>query len=206
MTYVESKSSRVKYETRAYVRSRNGMSDQPVRGTIKQKQIQALWEQVRNTPRDLMEERVSIPGIGIRRVQVIFAPSFELGFAWDIRVFGDAEWRLFRSKIVEVTEENLGEPTRIVGYEQLDISGDTLRGYFDRLMSLRLPIGPLLNGMSGLDGTSFHLALFGDMHSEIRFGWWSEPPPQWGPLIGVANEMIEGFLKLQPKGLEPSSS
>jgi hypothetical protein len=93
-----------------------------------------------------------------------------------------------------------------VGYEQLDISGDTVRGYFDRLMSLTLPIGPLLNGMAGLDGTSFHLTLFNDMHSEIRFGWWSEPPPQWGLMIGVANEMIEEFLKLQPKGLEPSSS
>src|SRR5258708_3979575 len=114
----------------------------------------ALWEQVQTTPRDLIED-FTFPGIGIRRVQVVFAPSFEPGFAWDIRVFGDAEWRLFRSQLTEITEENLGEPSRLLGYEQLDVSGDTLRAYFDRLRSLTLPIGPLFNGMAGLDGTSF---------------------------------------------------
>ena len=138
----------------------------------------ALWEQVRTTPRDLIED-VTFPGIGIRRVQVVFAPSFEPGFAWDIRVFGDAEWWLFRSQLTEITEENLGEPSRLLGYEQLDVSGDTLRAYFERLRSLTLPIGPPFNGMAGLDGTSFHMALFGDQQSEIRFQWWSEPPPQW---------------------------
>jgi hypothetical protein len=74
------------------------------------------------------------------------------------------------------------------------------------LRSLTLPIEPLFNDMGGLDGASFHLALFGDLHSEVRFQWWSDPPPQWGPLIEISNEMIEGFLSLQPKGLNPPNS
>ena len=165
----------------------------------------ALWEQVQTRPRDLLED-VTFPGIGIRKVQLVFAPSFEPGFAWDIRVSGDDAWRLFRSRVTELTEETVFEPTRLLGYERLDISGDTLRAYFDQLQSLTLPIGRLFNGMSGLDGTSFHLALFGDQHSQVRFQWWTKPPPQWTPLIEVANEMIEGFVKLQAKRLDQPNS
>ena len=174
------------------------MGNRRARDFMIQAERHALWEQVQTRPRELMMD-VTFPGIGIRRVQLVCAPSFEPGFAWDIRVLGDAEWWLFRSRLTELTEESVGEPTRLLGYEQLDVPGDTMRAYFDRLTALALPIGPLINGMSGADGTSFHLALFGDMHSEIRFRWWSEPPPQWAPLIRVANEMIEEFLGLQPK-------
>jgi hypothetical protein len=181
------------------------MRDKPVRGTLIQKQISALWEQARTTPRDLLE-RVSIPGIGIRRVQVVITPAFgQPGFSWDVRVLG-SDWRVFRSKFWVVTAESVHERDRLLGYEELDAEGDTLRTYFDRLRSLTLPIGPVFNGMGGLDGTSFHLALFGDLHSEVRFKWWSDPPPQWEPLIEIANEMIEAFLKLQPRGLDPSNS
>jgi hypothetical protein len=177
------------------------MGNRRAREFMIQAERRAIWEQAQTRPRELIED-VTFPGIGIRRVQLVFAPSFEPGFAWDIRVFGDEEWWLFRSRLTELTEETVFEPTRLLGYEQLDESGETLRAYFDRLQSLTLPIGPLFNGMSGIDGTSFHLALFGDQHSQVRFQWWSKPPPQWAPLIGVANEMIEGFVKLQPKRLD----
>jgi hypothetical protein len=163
-----------------------------------QAERRALWEQVQTTLRDLIED-VALPRIGSRKVQLVFAPSLGPGFAWDIRVFLGEEWWLFRSRLTELTEENVFEPRRLWGYEQLDVSGDTLRAYFDRLRSQTLPIGPLFDGTSVVDGTSFHLALFGDQVSQVRFKWGSGPPPQWAPLIGVANEMIEEFLRLQPK-------
>src|SRR3954471_10937008 len=103
-------------EKTVYAPSGVGMGNRRSRVFMIQAERRALWEQVQTTPRDLIED-VTFPGIGIRRVQVIFAPSFKPGFAWDVRVFGDAEWRLFRSRIVEVTEENFGEPARLVGYE-----------------------------------------------------------------------------------------
>jgi hypothetical protein len=89
-----------------------------------QEQTRALCEQAQTNPRDLWE-RVYIPGIGIRRVQVVFAPTFEPGFAWDIRV-RDSEWRVFRSKIRERTVENFHEGARLLGYEELDTEGDKL--------------------------------------------------------------------------------
>jgi hypothetical protein len=144
--------------------------------------------------RDLLKD-VTRQGIGIRRLQLVFAPSFEPGFAWDIRLLGSV-WRLFRS---EVSDEDYSELMRLTGYEELDAEDDMLRGYVDRLRALTLPIGPMLNDLGGLDGTSYHLALFGDLHSEVRFQWWSDSPPQWAPLVEIANEMIEAFLRLRPK-------
>ena len=79
----------------------------------------------------------------------------------------------------------------VLGCERLDVSGDALRTYFDRLWSLTLPIGLLFNGMAGLDGTSFHGALFGDLQSEIRFQWWSDPPPITWHAQGIAWDIVE---------------
>lgn len=177
------------------------MGDQPLRGTLIRKQARADWEQLQVTPRDPYG-RVCFPGIGILRVQLVIEPSFEEGFSWDIRV-RDPEWRLFRSTIPRLNEHNVHEGIKLLGYEELGIESDILRAYFDKLRSLTLPIAPLFNGMGGLDGTSFQLALFGDPHAQVRFQWWSDPPPQWEPLIEIANEMIVRFLKLNPTGRDP---
>ena len=174
------------------------MGNRRAREFMIQAERRAVWERLQTRPRDLTED-LSFPKIGIRRVQLVFAPSIRPGFAWDIRVQGDTEWWLFRSRFAEPTKESVGESHRLFAYDQLDVPGEALRAYLEQLTALTLPIGLLLNGLCGADGTSVHLALFGDMHSEIRFRWWTESPPQWAPVIGIANEMIERFLKLQPR-------
>ncbi len=113
-------------------------------------------------PRSIAQE-VHVPGIGVRRLQVVFVPSFEDGFAWDMRAVG-LTWKLFRS--VASSDEDM-----LSGYEEMDAGSDMLRSYFERLQVLTLPIGPLLNDMGGVDGTTYHLALFGDLYSEARFQW-----------------------------------
>ena len=47
--------------------------------------------------------------------------------------------------------------------------------------------------MAGLDGEIHQLAIFGDMWSELRFQWWSEPPHTWRPLVEISAEMIKSF-------------
>jgi len=137
---------------------------------------------------------VHVPGIGIRRLQVIFVPSFEKGFAWDMRTLGPT-WKLFRS-------EASSDEEKLSGYEEMDAGYDMLRGYFDKLRALTMPVGPLLlNNMGGADGTTYHLALFGDLYSEVRFRWWTDSPPQWAPLVEVVNDMIETFLRLRPRNV-----
>jgi hypothetical protein len=170
------------------------MGNRKSRDYRKQEEDRALWDQARTTPRGFGDD-VSAPGIGIRRVQVVFAPALRPGFAWDIRVL-DATWRLFRS---QVQDEEHGEPAKLLGYEELDAGGDVLRGYFDELRALALPIGPLFNDTGGLDGTNYQLSLFGDLHSEVRFRWWSDAPPQWEPLTMIVDEMTETFIQLQAR-------
>jgi len=71
--------------------------------------------------------------------------------------------------------------------------GERLRAFFDRLTSLTLPIAPDLSNLAGADGETTQLALFGDLHSHVRFQWWSDYPPAWEPLVTIAKEMLSAF-------------
>lgn len=155
-----------------------------------------MWEQARTVPRDFFED-VHLPGTGMRRLQVAFVPSFGQGFAWDIRVWGST-WSLFRSA---VSNDPSSEPMTLSGYEELDADGDMLRGCLDKVRALTLPVGPLFNNIGGADGTVYHLSIFGDLYSEVRFQWWTDFPPQWEPLVVIANDMIETFLRLRPRNV-----
>jgi hypothetical protein len=133
-------------------------------------------------------------GIGVRKVQVAFAPSFDPGFSWDIRLLGSS-WRLFRAEVIDASPEELA---RLVGYEEIDAPGELLREFVGRLEAVSVPIGPLPDDLGGLDGAIFQLALFGGF-AEVRFQWWSVAPTQWAPLIEIADEMIKAFRRLRPK-------
>jgi hypothetical protein len=60
---------------------------------------------------------------------------------------------------------------------QVPIGAGVLASFFARVVSLSLPIAPYLIEMGGADGAIFQLAVFGDLNSEWRLQWWSEPPP-----------------------------
>jgi hypothetical protein len=152
------------------------------------------WERAHFRPRALVDD-VLIPGIGRLRLQLAFDGTYEPGACWDIRQ-REAEWRIFRS---EVTGVAVGDLPLLLGYEELDAPGELLRGYFDRLRALAMPVGPPVGVQSGRDGTVYHLALFGDLLSNVRYRWWQEGPAQWRPLIAIADEMIQVFRRLGPR-------
>lgn len=162
------------------------MGNKKAREFMKQREVKEAWDKARNELRRL-EDDVFIPAIGLRRVQVAYAPSFEQGFAWEIREL-QGNFSLFQSHIVEVCFY-----FKLKGYQRLDVSSDVLQDYLHRLCQISLSISPTFNGMHGLDGTTYQLALFGDMHSNVRFVWWSEPPEQWRALVGLTGKMIEEF-------------
>jgi hypothetical protein len=54
----------------------------------------------------------------------------------------------------------------------------------------------------GADGSLFQLAVFGNGEPQIRFQWWSVPPPQWQPMVAIANEMIQGFLMAEGRSAD----
>jgi hypothetical protein len=146
----------------------------------------STWQRVRNEPRRAVDD-VYARGIGIRRLQLLFLPSFADAVALEMRQAG-TEWRLFSSRVSEPWP-----PLSLVGYDQVPFASDKLATYFARVTALSLPLAPYLNNSCGLDGTMFHLAVFGDMFSEWRFQWWSDSPPAWQPLVELTNEMLRMF-------------
>jgi hypothetical protein len=127
-------------------------------------------------------------GSGTARIQLIHLPSFSNPVFWEVCQLG-VQWLLYSSKVVDP-----GWPTlRVQGYEPVPFDGKRLRSFFDRLTSLSLPVAPDLSNRAGVDGASTQLALFGDLHSRVRFEWWSEYPPAWQPLVEIANEMLQAF-------------
>lgn len=144
------------------------------------------WLRARNEPRLAIDD-VHARGIGMRRLQLLCLPSFDESLAFEVRQ-ASSEWRLYSSRIAE------SWPTlRLTGYDHIQIDSETLATFFSRVTALSLPLAPYLNDSLGLDGTMFHLAIFGDMFSEWRFQWWSDAPPQWQPLVEIANEMLHMF-------------
>jgi hypothetical protein len=135
-------------------------------------------------------EDVVWPGCGARVLQLVHEPSWDIGFAWEIRKQED-EFAVYRSSLAPAG----GLGTQLWGYSQLEVSSDRLKSYWEGVRQVAVGLSPLYTGGGGFDGTLIQLALFGDMHSSVRFIWWSEYPPKWEPLDRIAREMIDTFRK-----------
>jgi hypothetical protein len=146
---------------------------------------EADWERVRTEPRPANCD-VHVRGIGLRRLPLIVAPSFEEVSVWEVRQ--DREWQLIRPRVFATEPELL-----LVGHEEVPFASSVLAAYFERVTALTLPLRPDLSGCGGADGTLYEFAVFGDLSSAWRFRWWSEWPEQWRPLVELAAEMHAGF-------------
>jgi hypothetical protein len=148
--------------------------------------IEYWWDRVRTRTR-LATTDVSIPGTGWRRLQLIDGVEPSDGVAWEIRQKDDC-WFLFSSRVTENMPELF-----LIGYEPTPFDSAALASYYNRIATLSLPLSPHLGDQLGLDGDMTQIAIFGGLYSECRFQWWSEPPPQWLPLVDIASEMAEAF-------------
>lgn len=162
------------------------MGNRRARELAMKREDDEAWLRVRNEPRLAIDD-VHARGIGMRRLQLLCLPSFDDPQAFEMRQAG-LEWRLYSSRVAE------SWPTlRLTGYDHIQVDSETLASFFSRVSALSFPLVPYLNDSCGLDGTMFHLAVFGDMFSEWRFQWWSNSPPQWQPLVEISNEMLRVF-------------
>ena len=148
---------------------------------------QASWDRLRTAPWNPLDSQRAV-GSGRERIQLIHLPSFSPPAFWEVCEL-QSEWLLYSSRVVEPWWPTLS----VQGYEPVPFDGVRLRNFFERLTALTLPIAPDLSKMAGLDGATTQLALFGDLHSQVRFEWWSEYPPAWGPLVKLADEMLDAF-------------
>ena len=146
---------------------------------------EAERERVRTEPRPAHCD-VHARGIGMRRMQLIVAPSFEEGSVWEVRQ--GREWQLIRPRVVGTQPGLL-----LVGHDVVPFSSASLAAYFERVTALTLPLRPDMSGCGGADGTLHEFAVFGDLSSAWRFQWWSSWPEQWRPLVELAEEMYVAF-------------
>jgi hypothetical protein len=156
----------------------------------------ADWERVRTEPRPAHHD-VHARGIGVRRLQLIIAPSFEEVSVWEVRQ--GQEWQLVRPRVIETQPALL-----LVGHEVIPFASAALAAYFERVVGLTLPLRPDLSGYGGTDGTLHEFAVFGDMFSAWRFQWWSSWPEQWRPLVELAAEMHAAFTAARGPDAEQS--
>ena len=165
------------------------MGNKKAREFQQEQALRDQWHRARTVPRD--PDDIHLPTHGQIRYQLLCAPSFDPGYAWHA-CEAEPHWRLYRSQVIT---ERL--QTRLIGLEELAAPHDP-QTFFARLQMISMPIAPLYNNMAGTDGTMYELALFGDLHSQVRFRWWSDPPPHWQPLVSIAEEMLALFRKSNP--------
>jgi hypothetical protein len=166
------------------------MGNRTAREWLLKQEIEATWERLRSASW-LPDRSHRAFGSGAPRVQIIHSPSFNPSSFWEVCQKGD-EWILYTSTVV--TEWFPG-PLSVQGYDPAPFDARLLRDYFERLISLSLPVAPYLTGMAGVDGAVTQLTLFGDVNSRVQFRWWSDYPPAWAPLVQVADEMLAAFRK-----------
>jgi hypothetical protein len=147
------------------------------------------WEHIHSVPRGL-DEPVIAPDIGTLRMQLVVRTAFAGDWVWDVRAH-DQDWLLFQPQVVG------GRELRVIGYEALPFSSEKLAMFYRRVTSLTLPLAPELD-LSGRDGATTQLSVFGDMYSEWRFQWWNESYPPWRPLVSLAEEMVAEFRAVGP--------
>lgn len=163
------------------------MGNRRAREFVQMHQEQEVWRRVQSELRAASAGIIPVRGIGRCRLQLLVFPSFEEDQAWEVRE-RDRGWYLSRSQVAASWPA-----AQLVGYEEVSFPSEALASFYERIMALSLPLAPYATQMAGCDGTITQFAVFGDVFSEWRFQWWSEPPPQWRPLVAIAEEMLDAF-------------
>ena len=131
-------------------------------------------------------EDVELRGIGLRRAHLRCTPSFGPGDAYDIRELRGGDLALYHSEVSP-------RSGWMFEYVRVPIDGEALASALTQLQAIEVPIKPWVSSTSRLDGTSFEVALFGDLSSEVRFTWWEDAPPKWKPLAALAKKLFKEF-------------
>ena len=132
-------------------------------------------------------------GIGLRIIQIIYKPSFEQGYSWDIRNQNNT-LVLYRS-IISNKDENLLIP----GYIQLNCEHNNLNDFITRLNNNKININTNYRNNNSiiLDGSSYEI-LFINLQNSIKLFWHEEYPSDWNEIVKIVEEMINYFMKLEP--------
>lgn len=163
------------------------MGNRRAREYTKQAQVRADWDRLKTQKRSFFADAGAF-GSGIRRLKVIYSPSFGQGYAWEITELED-RLSLYRSRVC-------AEDSTLVGYDLLAFDSKELRQYLSRIRNIEIALHP--TGGAGLDGKMIHLGIYSRGWSAIHLSWWANAQDDWKPIERVTHEMIKRFSEAVP--------
>lgn len=165
-------------------------------------ELATAWDWARTVPRPVGESP-RIPGIGARLLELRYDPALWHFSSWDLIDQGDrltvyCSWQAYEAHYRCLTSDEYMQ----VGYEPLEFTTEELQHYVDSLSRLTIPVliwQPRWDEEVERvkDGVGYELNLFGEFGS-MSLRWSSQSPPEWRPLLDLAEEMIERFRAVSP--------
>jgi hypothetical protein len=142
---------------------------------------------------------ISYPGVGLRRVQVLRAPSFDTTVGWEIRELDD-RLTLFRSRSPGPDQYLLVDHVRCVA------ASEALQQLLAPLQKLTMPLCLSVQPFGVADGTRIEVAVEVGFSNEVRVSW-SEgyTPAGWRDLDGITRAMLAFFEATEPAESEIES-
>jgi hypothetical protein len=115
-------------------------------------------------------------------------PSFQPGFVWDIRRFGDL--KLYRS-VLDERRPGFLRP----GYAEMALDAEELRSILASLVGTRVGSWLPVTNHLGLDGTTYALTVSTGF-SRLEWTWWEDGPAEWRELTRLVLDLVTRFKRL----------
>lgn len=146
-----------------------------------------------SSPRYIHED-IKLREVGILRIQILYFPSFESGYLWDVR-----EQYRKNDQSFEVYENRLVNTSTIApGYKKLDVDSKIVSDFIERMNLINVNLRLDNSHRHGMDGTLYGLNIYNDLQRRIKLTWW-EMHPDLAVLDKGIKSMVEFFLNVENK-------
>ena len=140
-------------------------------------------------------EDIRLNDIGRLKAQVLYQPSFDTNYLWDIR-----EKEENGIKYYELYENVLESITVIApGYKKLEIDSSEISHLLNSIYSTRLSLQIIPMSGHGLDGTLYGFSIYENFYRTIRISYWEKPQDDLKELDEVLKKYITIFKGIKNK-------
>ena len=141
-----------------------------------------------------IDDDLYIPELGSLKIRILYYPSFEQSFIWDIRKIQDKEFRIYENELLD--SQNF-KP----GYKQLMIDETELNELFEELSSLIIRVIDN-EEMIGLDGITYGIQIIQSSgFRKIKLIWWEEPQSELRKLDLIIKRLIRKFIECKKENV-----
>jgi hypothetical protein len=147
-----------------------------------------------SNPRHI-DEDISLRDIGILRLQILYYPSFEPGFLWDIREqYGkdDQPYSVYENSLTTMK-------TISPGYRKLDVDLKFITDLIENVNLTNVSLRLDSSHRYPLDGTLYGLHVYNSLQRRIKLTWWEDAPADLAVLDKMTKSIVKQFLSIDDK-------